>query len=137
MNTATGAFASLSSSAGGYWPSFVYELAHEVVHLLNPTMGPATWLEEGLTVSFSIHAQRIYGCKVQEPAAGGYQKALALVRKLDDSEFTFGQAIRERFGSLSNFSAPQLKLAFPEVPERFARQLARTFPVRAEESFCG
>ena len=31
-----GAFAELSRSAEAYWPSAVYELAHETVHLLTP-----------------------------------------------------------------------------------------------------
>jgi hypothetical protein len=41
INTPTldGAFVALSPSAAGYWPTAVYEMAHETVHLLNSDGG--------------------------------------------------------------------------------------------------
>ena len=46
----------LSNNAAGYWPTAVFELAHESVHLLNPVKGYTNTLEEGFAVAF--HAFR-------------------------------------------------------------------------------
>jgi len=40
-----GAWAVLSNNAGGYWPTALYELAHETIHLLNPVIGHTNYLE--------------------------------------------------------------------------------------------
>ena len=64
-----GAFAKLSRNGEQYWPTAVYELAHETTHLLNPVkLGEASNLEEGVAVAFSIKAQHSYGIRpVQVP----------------------------------------------------------------------
>lgn len=48
VNTPTldGAFASLSRNAAGFWPTCVYELAHETVHLLNPPSEEQSFLRK-------------------------------------------------------------------------------------------
>ena len=48
----------MSDNGRFYWPTVVYELAHETVHLLNPVfLGEANYLEEGVAVAFSLHGQ--------------------------------------------------------------------------------
>jgi hypothetical protein len=67
-----GAFAALSMEAANYWPTLVYELAHETVHLMDPTVGPTNWLEEGVAVLFSIEMSRTL---TNHPMAPGAQPA--------------------------------------------------------------
>ena len=56
-----GAFAELSRASECYWPTVVFEMAHETVHLLNPVPGNANNLEEGVAVAFSLRVQPSYG----------------------------------------------------------------------------
>src|SRR6478672_1516566 len=84
INTPTldGAFAQLSSNAAGFWPTAVYELAHETVHLLNPTVAYTNWFEEGIAVAFSIFALEQHNLPIQLPSLATYGEALALVQAL-------------------------------------------------------
>lgn len=128
INTSTldGAFARLSENAAVYWPSLVYELAHETVHLLDPVVGHTNWLEEGIAVAFSIHAQSLLGCtKVQQPASGAYFDAFQLASRLPGGAFPFAFAVRSRFGSLAGFNAGELKAAFPVVSKDLAKRLVK------------
>jgi len=53
-----GAFTSLSSAARKYWPTTLYELAHETVNLLDPIEGNTNYLEEGFAVHFSVEMSK-------------------------------------------------------------------------------
>ena len=55
-----GAFAELSRNAEVFWPTTLYELAHETVHLLNPRPGTGNWLGEGIAVAFSQTMARTF-----------------------------------------------------------------------------
>lgn len=119
-----GAFAELSPNAQNYWPTAVYELAHETVHLLNPRAGQrATVLEEGLAVEFSVYAQLALGLSPHLPAEGPYRDALQAVRKLPVSPFQVGLEVRKLRGSLSSARGSDLAGADPLL----ASELLETF----------
>jgi hypothetical protein len=119
-----GAFVRLSLNAKGYWPTAVYELAHETVHLLDPTCSYTNWLEEGIAVAFSIRAQQHYGLTVQRPNLASYDKALSLAESLPGGALHAGRAIRATLGPLNGVTAAQLRQVFPECGELAASQLA-------------
>lgn len=95
------------------WDKAFYEIAHETVHTLNPSLEPTTFLDEGVAVKFaeSMHldyiqpytdqapplspltAHRIrFGTK---PAISGYVKAYEVARKIPDEIL---RRVREAFG---------------------------------------
>ncbi len=115
-STTDQAGAYVSTAAAGYWPTLVYELAHETVHLLNPVVGPTNLLEEGVAVAFSIsqsasltdHPQR--PCPTAQPY---YVTALSLVESLPGSALLAGRRVRKHFGALGHVTQHQLESLFP------------------------
>jgi len=126
INTPTfdGAFAQLSPNAAGYWPTAVYELAHETVHLLNPTAANTNWLEEGIAVAFSVFALDHYNLSAQRPTSGSYVEALVLVQDLPDGPFPTARRVREVAGALNAVSYEQLTDIVPWHDQSKLRQLA-------------
>jgi hypothetical protein len=126
INTPTcdGAFAKLSANAAGYWSALVFELAHETVHLLNPIAGHTNWLEEGVAVAFSIHAQGLYNIPLDPIPPGAYWDALTLVDALPGGTFPFAKTVREKFGSLHTFNADELRAEFPQISAELAVRLS-------------
>lgn len=110
-----GAFVELSRNAVGYWPTVVFELAHETIHLLDPTAGYTTWLEEGIAVAFSLEAQRVRRLRRYLPSRGPYLKALRMVNALPNSPFAAGRRVREVCGALNRVTPSALAKALPEV----------------------
>lgn len=120
-----GAFAALSLNAAGYWPTVVYELAHETVHLLDPIAGNTNWLEEGAAVEFSVLMSRTLTSHAMEPApASNYATARSLVAQLPSPTLESIRVLRQRFGPLSSITAEQIQTAFPDVPHTLAERLA-------------
>lgn len=89
-----GAFAELSMNSAGYWPTAVFELAHETVHLLNPTIGYTNWFEEGVAVAFSLHALEAYSLPLQPIGLATYREALELVQALPGGPFMVAKKAR-------------------------------------------
>ena len=122
-----GAFVKLSRNAAHYWPTVVYEMAHETVHLLDPVArGNGNYLEEGVAVAFSLHVQPMYGfnMSVKMPS---YVNALKLVESLPGGALTAGKLIREAVGALSSATAQSLAELFLEVDETICDHLAQRF----------
>jgi hypothetical protein len=119
-----GAFVELGSGSKVYWPTAVFEMAHETIHLLNPTVGYTNWLEEGVAAEFSIHAQREFGLPIQFPQSGPYREALEMVRALPDGVFRAAYRVREVSGSLSLASFEQLSSLFAGFDLAILRRLA-------------
>ena len=113
----------------GYWPTVVYELAHETVHLLNPSVrGTATNLEEGVAVEFSITAQKVYGLNPQCPSeVPSYVEAHGLVRKLSAAPLVSAREVRDCVGSLSSAKVVHLATLFPDVNNDILTKLAERF----------
>jgi hypothetical protein len=118
-----GAFARLSRNAANYWPSTIFELAHETVHLLNPVEGLTNWLEEGVAVAASHRCLRLYG---HGPMGTNpvYEAAHDLVASLPGGAIDFGLAVRTQLGSLNGFSGAELSRAFPVLSADLALRLA-------------
>lgn len=119
-----GAFAELSRNAEGYWPTVVFELAHETVHLLNPTVGYTNWLEEGVAVEFSIHAQSMFDLQRYMPPRGIYLDALEMVRALPGGTFDAARAVRKIAKSLNAVTHQNLIYLFSGIDEALLKQLA-------------
>jgi len=120
-----GAFVELGRGSKVYWPTVIFEMAHETVHLLNPVAGYTNWLEEGVAVEFSIHAQQQFGLSsIQSPQSGPYHEALEMVRSLPDGTFKSAYRIREASGSLSSVTFEQLCVLFPAHNPECLRKLS-------------
>jgi hypothetical protein len=121
-----GAFAELSPNAAGYWPTVVFELAHETVHLLDPCTGYTNWLEEGLAVEFSHYCVCLMGGRPSPAEVRGYRDAQVLVRALPGGAFAFGKQAREKLGPLHLLTAQMLKAEFPQISKDLAKRLTKT-----------
>lgn len=120
-----GAFAALSMNAAGYWPTVVYELAHETVHLLDPIAGHTNWLEEGAAVEFSVlMSQQLTSHAMEPDSDSNYALARSLVAQLPSPTLGSIELLRQRFGALSSITADQIQAAFPSLPEDIAIRLA-------------
>ena len=122
-----GAFAELSRNAEAYWPTAVYELAHETAHLLNPMPGNGNWLSEGIAVAFADYAQRCYGIEPQSIGMASYRRALELVSKLFPDALTAGRRIRDACGSLDSATRYILETLFPSADPEILTQLCKPF----------
>jgi hypothetical protein len=119
-----GAFVQLSHNAANSWQAVVFEMAHETVHLLNPTVGYTNWLEEGVAVSFSLHALGHFGLPLQPINLLSYQEAHALVKTLPGGEFFVAKSVRESAGALNAVTANHLFSVFPNHDSVVLRKLA-------------
>lgn len=123
--TLDGAFAELSRNGESYWPTVLYEMAHETVHLLDPTVGCTNWLEEGIAVEFSIYAQAYYEIPgIITPSWDNYVDALQLVRSLPHDVFSFARRAREISFSLNNVSIDDLLVIAPDADRALLTRLA-------------
>jgi hypothetical protein len=120
----SGAFVELGPGSKVYWPTAVYEMAHETVHLLNPVVGHTNWLEEGVAVEFSIYARNVYAVPVQLPESGPYLEALNMVRALPGGTFAAANQVRKAVGSLNAASFQQLCSLFPACDIAYLRRLS-------------
>ena len=125
-----GAFAELSPNAAGYWPTVVYEMGHETVHLLNPDLSGANFLEEGMAVEFSLRAMEYYSLPIQQIRDKSYAEALGLVRQLSPNVFAAGKLIRKTIGRLRDADAEVLQRLFPESDHVLLCRLCQPFPLR-------
>lgn len=129
--TLDGAFAQLSRNAAGFWPTVVYELAHETVHLLDPVVGITNCLEEGVAVEFSIRMSRDLTNHPMEPSPdSNYAIAHRLLMNLPSPLHESLSALRSQFGTLAAISSDHLALTFPSVSRDTCEKLASPFKPR-------
>lgn len=122
-----GAFAELSRKAESDWPTTIYELAHETVHLLNPKPGVGNWLSEGIAVAFSIHAQLYFKLMPQRIGMQSYRRSLELVSELPCGPLVAGRSIRAACGSLDSATKGVLAELFPSVDSELLAELCDPF----------
>lgn len=118
----------LSMNAASYWPTFYFELAHEVVHLLDPSIGGTNLLEEGIAVEFQLDRCKVAGISMA-PTQQTYVRARELVRQLK-SPFRVAKTLREKFGPLKHVTERQLLLVAPYLDPRSAQDLTSVMMMR-------
>ena len=116
----------LSRNGQRYWPTVVFEMSHETVHLLNPIPGHTNNLEEGVAVAFSLHVQPSYGISIPV-SMPSYRYALQLVRALSGQPLEAAARVRRQAGSFSAATRQCLAELFPEVDGDILDQLAGGF----------
>ncbi len=105
----------LSSSARNNLSQAIYQLAHEAVHLLNPSgENSASVLEEGLAAYYAWeYTQRNFQEDYSKKAREDYKMAGMLVKKLMETSPNAIKEIRKKFKSLSSISTTDLKTYAP------------------------
>ena len=121
-----GAYTELSRAGEDYWPTVVFEMAHETVHLLNPFSGSANNLEEGVAVAFSLHVQPEFGVCIR-PSIPSYIQAFGLASLLPGGPLRAAEQIRNRYGSLNDVTFQDLEGLFPSVGRRTLQMLVERF----------
>ena len=112
-------------------PLRVYgSLAHECIHLLSPRVGQASFLEEGLAVSFSLsYMQRFTGHRMTSVGHPLYDQAMVLFER---AEFIYPDLIRRvrglHQGRLSDLVVEWMREALPSLPEDLLSSLTEEFP---------
>lgn len=119
-----GAYIALGEASKASWPMVIFEMSHETIHLLNPTVGYTNWLEEGIAVAFSIRAQGFYEMPRTFPNLANYLEALELVGALPGDAFFAARRAREVAGALNAVTYEQLCALFPMCDESCLRKLA-------------
>ena len=126
------AYAELSPNGEGYWPTVVFEMGHETVHLLNPVpIECSNYLEEGVAVAFSLYACKRIGYDAMNDLLKWrkYIHALYLVQQLPGDSLDNARRIRERLGRLSSAQTEHLSELFPGVSQSILIELCKRFPV--------
>ena len=105
-----------------YPPNLISNIAHETVHVLNPTTGYASWLEEGVAVHFELGTieRRFDGAvrrRLMDCLPGSYANAFDDYEKLLEYDCHAGRSVRSVAG-LSGVSRSQLRKLFPGVSRR-------------------
>ena len=121
-----GAYVELSRNGQRYWPTVVFEMSHETVHLLNPIPGNANNLEEGVAAAFSVHVQSSYGISIPV-SMPSYLYALRLVEALLEDPLAVAARVRRQVGPLSAATPQCLAELFPEVDGGVLANLAGGF----------
>ena len=96
-----GACAELGTNAKNDWMMCVYQLAHEVIHLLDQHGGDqTTLLEEGIAVKFSLDMLEKYGFESTDlPTALTYKNALLTLNKIDSDPYKVVKKCRQLCGN--------------------------------------
>ena len=124
----SGVYSELSNNGRRFWPTVLFEMAHETVHLLNPgILGTANYLEEGVAVAFSLHAQTLYGVDVHVPSIPSYIYALELVDMLPGDILSDAALIRREVGRFSKVTPEDLLGLYPELDSHLAVELTSKF----------
>ena len=127
-----GGFAELSLNAAGYWPTAIYELAHETIHLLDPRPGHplgkgASWFEEGLAVNFSLAVSKSIGDQSIKISHSKYKIANQLFSRIGGNLFHRAMEIRSKTGHFSDAQISDIMAVSPKVPRHIAEKLVSSF----------
>lgn len=123
------AVAVLSRNSAGYWPSAIWELSHECIHLLDPTVGETNYFEEGIAVVFQEEmTPTLANVTHQVPdTLPHYVHAKNLVNRLPGTPFEAARKLRLRRGPLRDVTMADIQAVFPDVSNTDAHELATTF----------
>lgn len=123
------AAAILSRNAAGYWPSAIWELAYQCIHLLDPTIEKSNYLEEGIAALFQEQAAPTLTQSQQQAPdkLTHYLHAKNLVGRLPVGPFEAAKKLRRHRGALSSITVSDLQTLFPNVADADAQALATRF----------
>ena len=112
----------------------LFQLGHEVVHLLSPIgpRGVPNVLEEGIATYNSIEYVNAAGFDIGASYIGAtnYEAAYWAIIELETAQPDFQRrtaALRAQYGKLSELSAGQIRGAYPNISDALAQRLARAF----------
>lgn len=111
----------------------LFQLAHEVIHLLSPTGKPqtSTVLEEGIATYFSIHVMQSMGFDITPSYISdvAYEDAYARVKTLIDSHRNAFDGIKTLRSSqtFTDISAKELRAQFKHLTKENADTLSANF----------
>jgi hypothetical protein len=106
----------------------LFQLAHEVIHLLDPRPGAANYLEEGVAADFQ---QRFIRSVVGHELPSGdpnYDRARALLHQFTTLAPNAVRSLRQTHGPMRSVTEQQIVAAVPGVTPDLASQLASPFP---------
>lgn len=112
----------LSNGSKAGWPCFLFEMAHEAVHILNPRNDPASYLEEGIAVWFSQIMCKKYGFRPNAPT-GKYRRALELIKSLPEEPPIVVSKIRELYPNLTDLTQEELLACYSSISALTAKRL--------------
>lgn len=107
-------FTELHKCAQSYWPSAVYQMAHETVHLLDPRPGASTWLEEAVAVEFALFIQKKLGHSAYMPTEK-YYDAWRILHLVGRDTFAVARRIRKICGTLHTEDLAALRREFTKI----------------------
>ncbi len=116
----------LSTSAMNDMNRALFQLSHEVVHLLDPSPGGTNSLEEGLATDFSLRYMASRGL-ASFTGDQRYDRVRQLVRMAFRERSTMAKQIRADYGAWKSITAQQILTLLPELPLADAEELARPF----------
>jgi len=122
-----GARADLSRNAAGYWPTTVYELAHETVHLLDPIPGATIVLEEGVAEMFALEMVTTLAGEVFMSSLPSYADACNAMKKLTSDIYGAARRVRETCGALSRATRADISHLFPDAAPVLIEALTSQF----------
>jgi hypothetical protein len=118
----------LSPEAKASFPQAIFQIAHEVIHLLSPTGGAhANILEEGLAEHFSESYASAATGTPWHPTTAAYTVARDLVRKLLAFDSDAVRKIRKHEPCMSNFTPEVILAHVSGVPKELADRLCVPF----------
>ena len=111
----------------------LFQLSHEVIHLLSPAGGEKTTvLEEGLATYFSIQFVRQQGYEISADYIGSpsyraaYDAVLSLYESHEDADKLI-ELLRLEYSTLSQLSKQQIMQVITGIDESLAERLAAKF----------
>ncbi len=114
----------LSCSSDKDWGAFVGEFSHESVHVLDPVIGNASYLEEGVAELFKMRVLSQLNETFLPNSEPQYLEAVDLVRAVGLDPFEFAKDVRAQLGSLTGFDADDLVRHFPTIAAELASRLS-------------
>lgn len=126
--TKHGAVIYLSAAAKTSAAAAVFELAHEVVHLLAPTGGfDSTVLEEGLATMFQHEIMGRCGMPNFRSSVRAYLEAEGLLKQLIQLDVDVVAKLRKREPDFSKWTAEDIQTFVPGASRQIAEALCEPF----------
>ena len=127
-----GVYVELAGEARNRWDFVLFQMAHETVHLLNPIVGDAKVLEEGVASEFSRYVQQCFVTSTGHQIRimdnlQSYIDAARLVRMLPGGPLRAAKRIRNYVRDLESISVPILEKLFPHVDKTILSNLNKRF----------